>query len=216
MHNFGNIVTAMVTPFEKENPARIDFAAVEKITEHLVKNSSDAIVVSGTTGESPTLTHDEEIELFKTVQASVKKLGAKTKLIFGAGSNCTQTAIKMSKAAEMLNADGLLIVTPYYNKPNQKGLFAHYSSIASQTKLPIIAYNVPSRTNISIQAATLIELNAKHPNICSLKEASTNIDIITEIRLKLRNDRFSIYSGDDSLTLPMLAVGADGIISVAS
>ncbi len=214
--NFGPIITAMVTPFKEANKHEIDYPAVSRLVEHLVKNGSDSIIIAGTTGESPTITHDEEIELLKHVQSQIKKLETKTKVIFGAGSNSTQTAIKMSQAAEKLSADALLIVTPYYNKPNQKGLREHYSLIAQATKLPIILYNVPSRTNIALTADTILELHEKHPNICSLKEASTNLDIITRLRIKLSPEQFSIYCGDDSLTLPMLAVGADGVISVAS
>lgn len=212
---FGPVITAMITPFTS-NGAELDFVATEKIVEHLVRNGSDAIVVSGTTGESPTLTHDEEVELFKVVQAKVKSLKASTKLIFGAGSNSTQTAIAMSKEAERLGADGLLIVTPYYNKPNQEGLKEHYSLIARATSLPIILYNVPGRCVIALQAQTIIELVNLHSNIVALKEASNNIDLITKIKLGLGSKAFEIYSGDDSLTLPMLAVGADGVISVAS
>ncbi len=214
--NFGSIITAMVTPFKESNKYEIDYPAVTKLVEHLVKNGSDSIIIAGTTGESPTITHDEELELLKHTQAVVKKLGTQTKIIFGAGSNSTATSIKMSQEAEKLGADGLLIVTPYYNKPNQKGLKQHYSLIAQATKLPIILYNVPSRTNIALTAETVIELAERFPNICALKEASTNIDIITKLRLKLNPQQFAIYSGDDSLTLPMLAVGADGVISVAS
>ncbi len=214
--HFGPIITAMVTPFKESNKHEIDYPAVNRLIEHLVKNGSDAIIIAGTTGESPTITHDEEIELLKHVQAQIKKLGVKTKIIFGAGSNSTQTSIKMSQAAEKLGADGLLIVTPYYNKPNQKGLKEHYSLIAQATSLPIILYNVPSRTNIALTAETILDLVETYPNICSLKEASANLDIITRLRLKLNADEFAIYCGDDSLTLPMLAVGADGVISVAS
>jgi 4-hydroxy-tetrahydrodipicolinate synthase len=214
--NFGPIITAMVTPFKESNKHEIDYPAVSRLVEHLVKHGSDSIIIAGTTGESPTITHDEEIELLKHVQADIKRLGTKTKIIFGAGSNSTQTSIKMSQTAEKLGADGLLIVTPYYNKPNQKGLREHYSLIAQATSLPIILYNVPSRTNIALTADTIIELHEKYPHICSLKEASANLDIITRLRLKLSPEKFSIYCGDDSLTLPMLAVGACGVISVAS
>ena len=258
MTDFGQIITAMVTPFKAENKHEIDFAATERLIEHLVNNGSDSIIISGTTGESPTLSHDEEVELFLCAQKKIKELeqrhslseklpdarlashvGAELtepsimtthyernaaggasragcKIIFGAGSNCTQTSIKMSLKAQELGADGLLIVTPYYNKPNQQGLLAHFSLIAQATNLPIILYNVPSRTNISLKAETIIELNSRFPHICSLKEASSNIDIITQLRSKLKAKDFSIYSGDDSLTLPMLAVGANGVISVAS
>jgi len=217
MHiDFGQIITAMITPFVAGNKQKIDFAAAEKIAKHLINNGSDSIVITGTTGESPTLTHDEEIDLLLCLKDLVKREASSVKIIFGAGSNCTSTAIKMSKLAEQNGADGLLMVTPYYNKPTQNGLFEHYSQIAESTKLPIILYNVPSRTNISLSADTIIKLVNKYPNIHSLKEASTNIDIITQIRSQISAERFDIYSGDDSLTLPMMAVGAKGVISVAS
>lgn len=214
--DFGAIITAMITPFKEEKPSEIDYIACEKIIKHLLKNGSDSLVISGTTGESPTLTHDEEIELLKFTKALLKKENSNAKIIFGAGSNCTQTAITMSQRAEANGADALLIVTPYYNKPNQKGLYEHYSLIAKATKLPIILYNVPGRTNISLQACTIASLVKDFPHIYGLKEASTNFDLISKIRTQLNSSQFKIYSGDDSLTLPMLAIGADGVISVAS
>jgi 4-hydroxy-tetrahydrodipicolinate synthase len=214
--DFGPIITAMITPFMKGDKQKIDFNAAKKIAKHLINNGSDSIVITGTTGESPTLTHDEEIELLLCLKDLIKQEGSSAKIIFGAGSNCTKTAIKMSQLAEQNGADGLLMVTPYYNKPTQNGLIEHYSQIAQSTKLPIILYNVPSRTNISLSAQSIIHLALKHANIHSLKEASTNIDIISQIRSQLSSERFSIYSGDDSLTLPMMAVGARGVISVAS
>ncbi|MDD9898755.1 MAG: 4-hydroxy-tetrahydrodipicolinate synthase [Candidatus Melainabacteria bacterium] len=216
MTDLGQIITAMVTPFEAGNKSQIDYDATGKLIEHLVNNGSSAIIISGTTGESPTLSHDEEIELLKFAKNKLAELNASTKLVFGAGSNSTQTSITMSKRAEEVGVDALLIVTPYYNKPNQAGLRAHYSLIAQATDLPIILYNVPSRTNISLTADTIIELYRDYPQICMLKEASSNIDIISQIRGQLSAAEFAIYSGDDSLTLPMMAVGAQGVISVAS
>lgn len=216
MHDFGEIITAMITPFKESDPAQIDYQACERIIKYLINNGSDSIVISGTTGESPTLTHDEEIELLKFSKDILKKENSKAKIIFGAGSNCTETASRMSKLGEMNGADALLIVTPYYNKPNQKGLYEHFSLIAKNTKLPIILYNVPGRTNISLNFDTIINLVKNFPNIYGLKEASTNLDLISKLRTKLNNERFKIFSGDDSLTLPMMIVGADGVISVAS
>ncbi len=216
MSKFGSLITAMVTPFKKGDKTQIDFEAVEKIVEHLVKTQSESIIVAGTTGESPTLTHDEEIELLKCVQAKIKNLKTNTQVIFGAGSNSTETSITMSQRAEKANADGLLLVTPYYNKPNQKGLKEHFSLIASKTNLPIILYNVPGRAVISLQAQTITELHKEFSQISSLKEASNNIDIVTKVLNSVDSTEFSVYSGDDSLTLPMLAVGAQGVISVAS
>lgn len=213
---FGSLITAMVTPFKDEAPEQVDYVACGKLIEHLVLTGSDSIVVAGTTGESPTLSHDEELELLKFSLKKVAELGKGTKIIFGAGSNSTATAIKYSQKAEELGADALLHVTPYYNKPNSKGLKLHFSSIAEATKLPIMLYNIPGRSVINIQAKDVIELAQKHRNIVALKEASNNIDQISAIRQKLSNEEFQLYSGDDSLTLPMLAVGADGVVSVAS
>lgn len=214
--DFGSVITAMITPFKKEGKHEIDHEAVAKLVEHLVKTGTDTILVAGTTGECPTLSHEEEAELFKTTKATIERLGTNTKIIFGAGSNSTQTAIKMSQKAEELGADGLLMVTPYYNKPNQKGLKEHFSAIAKSTKLPIMLYNVPSRTNVSLSAETIIELANEFSNIHSLKEASNNFDILTQIRLSLKSNRFKIYSGDDGFTLAMMSLGADGVVSVAS
>lgn len=213
---FGSLITAMVTPFKEEDSSKIDFEAVERITEHLINTGSDSIIVSGTTGESPTLSHKEEAELFKKVKSVVENSKLKVPLIFGAGSNSTSTAIESSRTAEELGANGLLIVTPYYNKPNSKGLKEHYRKIAQNTKLPIILYNVPGRCVVSLNAESVYELNREFPNIVALKEASNNLDRVSKIRSWLKKEEFSIYSGDDSLTLPMLSIGADGVISVAS
>jgi len=206
----------MITPFRAGDAYKLDLAAAERLVEHLVLTGSDSIIVAGTTGESPTLTFEEEAELLKLVIAKTKSLGKNTKVIFGAGSNCTLTAIESSQRAEKLGADGLLIVTPYYNKPNQRGLSAHFSAIATKTSLPIILYNIPGRCVINMQAETIIQLAKAHSNIIALKEASNNIDQVSRIRQDLSSDKFQIYSGDDSLTLPMMAAGADGVISVAS
>jgi 4-hydroxy-tetrahydrodipicolinate synthase len=206
----------MVTPFEASDSSRIDFKATERIVELLLKTGTDSIIVAGTTGESPTLSHEEESDLFKAVRDLAKSINPKVKIIFGAGSNSTRTAIESSQTAEELGADGLLIVTPYYNKPNQAGLKKHYSMIASNTSLPIILYNVPGRCVVSLKFETIVELAEAHNNIVALKEASTNIDLISKLRTVFDTERFFMYSGDDSLTLPMLAVGANGVISVAS
>jgi len=211
---FGSLITAMITPFDLDEA--IDYAAVDRLVEHLVATGTDSIIVSGTTGESPTLTHEEEIELLKAVQAKVKKLGSATKIIFGAGSNSTATAVEMSLRAEAEGADALLHVVPYYNKPSQAGMISHFSKIASSTKLPIILYNIPGRCVVNMKAETIIHLAKNFDNIVALKEASNNIDQISAIRQELSSEQFKLYSGDDSLTLAMMAVGADGVISVAS
>ncbi len=223
MTEFGSLITAMITPFKGadspdyiEGSSPIDFEATDKLVEHLIKTGSEALIVSGTTGENPTLTHEEGYDYFKAVKAKANSIDPKVKILFGTGSNCTRTVIESNEKAEALGADGFLIVTPYYNKPNQKGLKAHFNRIASNTSMPIILYNIPGRCVINMTAETTIELANSHSNIVGVKEASNNFDQVSELRQTLDSKRFKIYSGDDSLTLAMMAIGADGTISVAS
>ncbi|OGI00935.1 MAG: 4-hydroxy-tetrahydrodipicolinate synthase [Candidatus Melainabacteria bacterium GWF2_37_15] len=208
--NVGEVVTAMATPFNDN--LEIDYGAAEKLANHLVDNGTDAVLVAGTTGESPTLTHEEELKLLKTVKNAV---GNRAKLVMGAGSNSTQTAVEMSKKAEEAGADAILSVVPYYNKPSQKGLIEHFSQVAKATELPIILYNIPGRTGINMLPETIAELASRHANIAAVKQSNPDLDLVTEIAIKTPDD-FLIYSGDDSLTLPMLSLGAYGVISVAS
>lgn len=208
--DLGEVITAMVTPFNKKR--EVDYYKVEELAKYLVQNGSDAILVAGTTGESPTLTHEEELELLSTV----KRVAAnKVKIVMGAGSNSTQTAVKMSKLVEKEGADAILSVVPYYNKPSQAGMIAHFSAIAESTKLPIILYNIPGRTGVNMTVETVAHLANKYKNIVALKQSFPDMDVISELKIQCPED-FVIYSGDDSLTLPMLSLGADGIISVAS
>lgn len=216
MNDFGSLITAMITPFKESDPNSVDYDALEKLVEHLAQTGTDSIVVSGTTGESPTLTHEEEAEIFKFTKEKANSINPNIKIIFGTGSNSTQTVIESNQKAEALGADGALIVVPYYNKPNQKGLKAHFDAIAKNTSLPIILYNIPGRSVINMSAELIIELAQENPNIVGLKEASNNIDQISKIRQSLDSNQFKIYSGDDSLTLAMMSVGANGVISVAS
>ena len=206
----GEIITAMVTPMDENR--KIDFSSLEKLVEHLIKTGSNSLLVAGTTGESPTLTHEEEVEIFNFVK---KVANGRYKLIMGAGSNCTQTAVMATENAKKAGADAVLSVVPYYNKPSQKGLLKHFATIAQSTDLPIILYNIPGRTGITMNPETIAELANKYKNIFAVKQSIANMDIITETR-KLCPDDFVIYSGDDSLTLPMVSVGAYGVISVAS
>lgn len=208
--NIGEVVTAMVTPF-KDN-LEVDYAAVEKLANHLVDNGSDAILIAGTTGESPTLTHEEEIEVLKVVK---KAVGSRAKLMLGAGSNSTQTAVEATKQADAAGADAILSVVPYYNKPSQKGLVEHFSQVAKATDLPVMLYNIPGRTGINMLPATIAELAEKHKNIAAVKQSNPDLDLVTEIAMKTPDD-FLIYSGDDSITLPMLALGGYGVVSVSS
>ncbi|PSB00651.1 4-hydroxy-tetrahydrodipicolinate synthase [Merismopedia glauca CCAP 1448/3] len=210
MINFGRVITAMITPFD-ENGA-VNYSVVEKLAANLAENGSDSIVVCGTTGESPTLTWSEEYQLFKVVKAAVS---GKAKVIAGTGSNSSDEAIEATKQAAKLDVDGSLQVVPYYNKPPQSGLYCHYEAIAkSCPDLPILLYNVPSRTSQNLLPETVAKL-AKIPNIVGIKEASGNIDQASQIRATTPKE-FTIYSGDDSLTLPLLAVGATGVVSIAS
>lgn len=209
-YDAGEVITAMVTPF---NSAReIDYNKAEQLAGYLVDNGSDAVLVAGTTGEGPTLTHEEELELLSSVRRAV---AGRAKVIMNAGSNCTATACRTSKLAEKEDVDALLSVVPYYNKPSQEGMIAHFSAIAESTSLPIIIYNIPSRTGVNIQPATIAKLANKYENIVAVKQSCSDMDAVTEIKLLAPED-FSVYSGDDSLTLPMLSLGARGVISVAS
>ena len=209
-YNAGEIITAMVTPF-KEN-YEVDYEALEKLVNHLIATGTDTILVAGTTGECPTLTHEEEWDVLKFV---IKTVNGRIKVIMGTGSNCTDTAIMTAKKAEELGADAILTVVPYYNKPNQRGLISHFSAIAEATKLPVILYNIPGRTGINMLPATIAELAKKYSNIVAVKQSNGDLDLISELKNLCPND-FVIYSGDDSLTLPMMSLGANGVISVAS
>ena len=209
-YDAGEVITAMVTPFDEKR--EIDYEKAELLAYQLVNTGSDAVVVAGTTGESPTLTFDEEVELLSSVKRAVNGKG---KVIMGAGSNCTKTAVMMSKRAEKEGADAILSVVPYYNKPSQSGLLEHFAEIARAVDLPIILYNIPSRTGITMSVETVKTLARNFPNIVALKQSAPDMDMLSELKSSVPAD-FAIYSGDDSLTLPMLSLGAHGVISVAS
>lgn len=209
-YDAGEVITAMVTPFDSKR--EIDFNKAEKLTEHLIKHGSDTILVAGTTGEGPTLTHEEEFELLSTVKRANMN---RAKVIMNAGSNSTDTAIRSAKWAEKEEVDAILSVVPYYNKPSQSGMIAHFSAIAKNTSLPIIIYNIPGRTGVNMQPATVAKLANEFDNIVGIKQSFADMDAITEMKM-VCPEGFSIYSGDDSLTLPMLSLGAYGVVSVAS
>ena len=207
---FGRILTAMVTPF-KEN-GEVDYELAIKLSNYLFKNGSDGIVLCGTTGESPTLSWAEQHNLFVAVKGS---LDSKCKVIVGTGSNCTSEAIEATRKAYKFGADGALVVVPYYNKPPQEGLYNHFSSVASSAKdLPLMLYNIPGRTGCNLLPETVNKL-MDFSNILSIKAASGRIEEVTELRA-VCGSKIAIYSGDDSLLLPMLSVGAVGVVSVAS
>lgn len=210
MVDFGNVLTAMVTPFTDDG--QVNYETAEKLASHLADHGTDTLVVCGTTGESPTLTWDEEFELFHVVQQAV---AGKAKIIAGTGSNSTQEAIEATEKAAKLGLDGSLQVVPYYNKPPQSGLYQHFKAIAEATpEFPLILYNIPGRTGQNLLPETVVRL-AEIANIVGIKEASGNLDQASQIRRNTPPE-FAIYSGDDSLTMPLLAVGAKGVISVAS
>lgn len=206
----GEVITAMVTPFDKNR--EIDYNKVEELTKYLITHGSDTVLVAGTTGEGPTLTHEEELEVLSTVKRANAN---KAKVIMNAGSNCTITACRTAKMAQKEDVDAILSVVPYYNKPNQKGMYEHFSSIARSTNLPVIIYNIPSRTGVNILPETVAQLAKEFDNIVGIKQSCADMDAVTEMKLVCPDD-FSVYSGDDSLTLPMMSLGARGVISVAS
>jgi 4-hydroxy-tetrahydrodipicolinate synthase len=207
--DFGRLLTAMVTPFDSN--LQIDYGKLDRLIEHLIATGTTTIVVAGTTGESPTLSHDEKLNLFKYV---VEKAAGRVKVVAGTGSNNTADSVAFSQEAEAIGVDGLLLVAPYYNKPSQEGLYQHFKTIAESVKIPCILYNIPGRTSINIEASTQLRL-AEIPNIVATKESSGDFNQITEI-INGAPQGFYVYSGDDYLTLPMLSVGAYGVVSVAS
>ncbi len=208
--DFGRLLTAMITPFDIEE--NVDYAKAEQLAIHLVETGTDTIVVCGTTGESPTLSWDEEYKLFSVLKNAI---AGKAKIMAGTGSNSTSEAIEATRKAANLGLDGTLQVTPYYNKPPQEGLYKHFRAIAEAApELPILLYNVPSRTGCKLEPETVAKL-AEIPSIIGIKEATGDLDQASQIRALTPAD-FAIYSGDDSLTLPLMAVGAKGVVSVAS
>ncbi|MBD3881816.1 4-hydroxy-tetrahydrodipicolinate synthase [Phormidium tenue FACHB-886] len=210
MTNFGRVLTALITPFDDEGS--VNYEVAEKLAVHLVEQGTDTLLLCGTTGESPTLSWEEEYQLFQVIQKAVM---GKAKVIAGTGSNSTAEAIAATQKASKLQLDGTLQVVPYYNKPPQEGLYQHFRAIAEACpELPLMLYNIPGRTGQNLQPETIARL-AEVSNIVAVKEASGSLDQVSQIRGSTPPD-FAIYSGDDSLTLPMLAVGAQGVVSVAS
>jgi 4-hydroxy-tetrahydrodipicolinate synthase len=208
--DFGRLLTAMITPFDIEG--NVDYAKAEQMAHHLVETGTDTVVVCGTTGESPTLSWDEQYQLFSLLK---NVIAGKAKIMAGTGSNSTSEAIAATQKAANLGLDGTLQVTPYYNKPPQEGLYKHFRAIAEAApELPILLYNVPSRTGCKLEPETVAKL-AEIPSIIGIKEATGDLDQASQIRALTPAD-FAIYSGDDSLTLPLMAVGAKGVVSVAS
>ena len=201
---------ALVTPFKD---GKIDFESMKKLINYQIENQTDAIIICGTTGEASTLSYDEQIECIKKC---VEYVNGRVKVIAGTGSNCTKSAIRLSKIAESLGVDGLLVVTPYYNKATQLGLKKYYEAIAKSVTIPIIMYNVPSRTGCNIEPLTAIEIAKDNNNIIGIKEASGNINQVAKLAYlkKENNVDLDIYSGNDDQVLPILSLGGVGVISV--
>ncbi|MCE5328866.1 4-hydroxy-tetrahydrodipicolinate synthase [bacterium] len=207
--DLGEVITAMVTPFG--NDFKINWQSTDKLMEYLVENGSDSLLLAGTTGESPTLTDDEKVELFKFGR---KKFQNKVKIIAGTGSYDTHHTIELSKKAVQSGADALLLVTPYYNKPTQSGLIRHFETISDAVDIPMIIYNVPSRTCCNMSSGTCVELS-KIKNIVAIKEASGDFRQIAEI-IRDAGEGFKVYSGNDGDTFSIVALGGSGVVSVAS
>lgn len=206
---FGQILTAMVTPFDRYG--EVDFNATRTLVNYLIANGSDGLVVAGTTGESPTLTEKEKLDLFKFV---VKIVDGRVPVIAGTGSNNTKASISLTKKAEEAGVDGIMLVAPYYNKPSQEGLFQHFKAIAESALLPVMLYNIPGRSAVNISVETIVRLS-QIPNIVAIKDASGDLDAMAQI-ISETPLNFTLYSGDDGLTLPVLAIGGAGIVSVSA
>lgn len=206
---FGTLLTAMITPFADDGS--VDFDCAARLARHLVDGGNDGLVVTGTTGESPTLTDGEKLALYSTI---VEAVGTRAKIVAGTGTYDTHHSIELSVRAAELGVHGIMAVTPYYSRPPQAGLLAHFRAIADATDLPMVVYNIPGRTGRLIEAETLAEL-AEHPRIVATKDAVEDVGY-TQKSIGLLPDGFTVYSGTDSFTLPILEVGGTGVISVAS
>jgi 4-hydroxy-tetrahydrodipicolinate synthase len=205
---FGRLLTAMVTPFNADGS--VNYEAGCQLADWLLANGTDGLVVEGSTGEAATMTMEEKLQFMQTI---VKHINGRAPIVAGAGTNCTASTIELVKQMEACGVDGLLVVGPYYNKPTQEGYYQHFAAVAKSTKLPIIVYNVPGRTGSNIEPATVARLAKDFENIVAIKEAAGNVAQTAEL-YRVLPERVSIYSGDDGLILPFMAVGAVGLISV--
>lgn len=207
--SFGNLLTAMVTPFDKK--LNVDYTKVKQLAKKLVDQGNDGLVILGTTGEVPTLTFQEKLEILRNV---VSEVGDQANVIAGTGSYSTKASIKLTQEAEKIGVDGIMVVVPYYNKPPQYALYNHFKEIAESTKLPVMIYNVPSRTSRNIEPETVKKLVTEIDNIIAIKEASGDLGQVAKLSL-IKKDDFYIYSGDDMLTMPIMSLGGEGVVSVA-
>jgi 4-hydroxy-tetrahydrodipicolinate synthase len=209
METLNGCITAIITPFDRR--LRVDYAGLKENVDFQIKNGVSGITPLGTTGESPTINDDERTKIIKTV---IDQANGRVKVIPGTGSYCTEDAIRYTKEAEDLGADAVLIVTPYYNKPSQEGLYQHFRAISEATDIPIIAYNIAGRTGVNIETSTLLRISSLN-NVIGVKEASGSISQISDVIEQLPGS-FSVLSGDDNITLPLMALGGTGVISVVS
>lgn len=207
---FGRLLTAMITPMT--NSGTIDWPSVDSVLEHLIGAGTDSIVVAGTTGESPTLTHGEKLELIRYV---VQKAEGRVRVIAGSGSNDTASSAQLTQEAEEAGADGVMLVVPYYNKPTQEGLYQHFKTVAQSTSLPVMLYNIPGRSGVNMSVDTMVRLTHDVDNITSIKESSGDLVQVMELVERKRED-VAVYSGMDELTVPYLSAGGAGVVSVAS
>ena len=206
---FEGVYTAMITPFKD---GEVDYKSLDIIIEDQISGGVDGLVPMGTTGESPSVSHDEHKDIIKYV---VEKVNKRVKVVAGAGSNSTKEAINLSVAAESYGVDGVLLVNPYYNKPTQEGLIAHFEAVANAISIPVMLYNIPGRSGVNFLPENVVKLLDKAPNIKAMKEASGDISQMMRL-IELCGDRIDILSGDDNLLLPLLAVGGNGVVSVLS
>ena len=207
---FTGAAVALITPFKED--LSVDYEQLKKLIDFQIENKTDCIVICGTTGEASTLTHEEHLEC---IRVCCEHVAGRIPVVAGTGSNCTETAIYLSKEAEKYGADGLLLVTPYYNKATQQGLIKHFTDIANSVSLPIILYNVPSRTGTNILPETAVYLAKNVPNIVGIKEASGNISQVAKL-MSLADGCIDLYSGNDDQIIPLLSLGGKGVISVTS
>lgn len=207
---FKGVSTAIITPFNEDEG--IDEEALKKLIDFNIDNGVAGIVPCGTTGESPTLDHDEHD---KVIESTVKHVDGRVPVIAGTGSNCTKEAIRLTKHAETAGVDGVLLVNPYYNKPTQEGLYRHFKAIADSVKIPCIVYNIKGRTGVNVETSTLMRLANDCKNIIAVKEASGDLNQMKDV-IAQRPEGFSVLSGDDNITLDLIKAGGDGVISVAS
>jgi 4-hydroxy-tetrahydrodipicolinate synthase len=207
---WGRVFTAIVTPFDSR--LQVDVPGVRRLIDYLLDNGTEGLVVCGTTGESPTLSHEEKLAMFRL---AIEAARGRAPIIAGTGTNSTADSVALSREAAALGAQGLLLVAPYYNKPSQEGLYRHFRTIAEAVGIPVMPYNVPPRTSVNIEASTILRLARDVPNIVGVKEASGNLPQISEI-VAGAPPGFRVYSGEDAVVLPMLGIGCHGVVSVTS